>query len=283
MPSAPFAQALTGLLGAARGLPLVGWEAACRLSPTGLTCNRLLFGFETAMVAPARLQGLTQALDMPPEWVPSLAQELPQARRILLAAEHAGPAWQGAERKAYVEFHGPDHLAADDLPSGLAMRGRKWRSAAPDAAQRVTDYWRTGVQAADLVPWLRQRQVSAAALGPATELLGTVLALVQAQANASVAPDCLVVTESPSTRLSCCVRLYDSGLRLAALQAGLQRLAQAWHLPLTELAQLPVRRRLGWLAAGIDAGGQPFLTVYAESSLADARYAITLGAFDEKH
>ena len=65
------------------------------------------------------------------------------------------------------------------------------------------------------------------------------------------------------------------------LRPALARLALAWALPHALLERLPGQRRLGWLAAGVDATHLPFLTLYSESSLADARLAIALGAFDE--
>jgi len=47
VPSAAFAQTVRRLLAATQGLSLAGWEASCRLSPGGITTNRLLLGPET--------------------------------------------------------------------------------------------------------------------------------------------------------------------------------------------------------------------------------------------
>lgn len=274
-PSAPFAAALRQLLAATAGLPLAGWEVSCRLSPDGATANRLLLGLSTEAVARHRLQALPQELGMPAALSRGFLHELPHARRILLAAEQGA---QGVERKVYHEFVQPRPDAAD-LPDALAMRGRKWRGNGRQQALRCTDYLRPGLSAADLQRWLRERAGQGDALAPALALVGRAVDLALGASPA--VPDLLTVTEAPSPRLSCCVRLYDSGLRLKALRPALSGLARAWNLSPAWLARLPEQRRLGWLAAGLDAGGHPFLTLYGESSLADARLAIALGAFDE--
>lgn len=275
VPSASFFQALRRLLSATEGLPLAGWESSCRLSPGRTTTNRLLFGLDTAAVAPQRLRALPQELGMPQDLAQGFLQELPHARRVLLAAEQGV---HGVELKAYHEFHGSLDDAAD-LPPGLAMRGRKWRDAGPAGAVRCTDYLRPGLDTAALRRWLSTRSGLPDSAAPALDLLAR--AVDKACAIGSTPPDFLSVTELASARLSCCVRFYDSGLHLQALRPALARLALAWALPHALLERLPGQRRLGWLAAGVDATHLPFLTLYSESSLADARLAIALGAFDE--
>lgn len=273
--SAPFAGALRQLLTATSGLPLAGWEVSCRLSPDGASANRLLLGLSTEAVARHRLQALPQKLGMPAALTRGFLHELPHARRILLAAEQGT---QGVECKAYHEFFQslPDGA---DLPVALAMRGRKWRGNGRHQALRCTDYLRPGLSVPELQRWLRERASQGDALAPALALVGRAVDLALGASPA--APDVLTVTEAPSPRLSFCVRLYESGLRLQALRPALSSLAQAWNLSTAWLARLPEQRRLGWLAAGLDAGGHPFLTLYGEASLADARLAIALGAFDE--
>jgi len=268
-PSAAFAQALRRLMVATRGLPLTGWETSCRLSPAGITLNRLLLGLDLSPVAPDRLQGLPQELGMPAVVRQDFLRELPHARRLLLAAEEG---LQGVELKVYHEF---ERSMPDDaeLPATLDMRGRKWREEGAQMSHRCTDYFRSGLDADAMQVWLTERS----ALPPA--VLAVMSAAVQlARQSGSSVPDCLAVTEPSSERLSCCLRFYDTGLRLQALRPALNRLAQVWNLQSSFLTRLPAQRRLSWLAAGMDATGFPFLTLYGESSLADARLAIALGA-----
>ena len=277
-PSAPFAGAIRQLLVATAGLPLTGWEVSCRLSPGRVTVNRLLLGLSPAAVADHRLQTMPKLLGMPERLSRDFLQELPYAKRMLMAAEQGAQVVQGAEFKAYHEFFQPMPDGAD-LPVALAMRGRKWRGTGHQQSLRCTDYLRLGLPAADLQRWLGERSELGDALGPA---LAIVERAVDLALDVSPAPlDVLTVTESPSPRLSCCVRFYDRGLRLQALLPAISRLAQVWNFSPAWLARLPRQRRLCWLAVGLDAGSQPFLTLYSESSLADARLAIALGAFDE--
>ena len=271
VPSRDFAQALRQLMQASQGLSLAGWEASCRFAPGVARTNRLLLGFDTSGVALRRLSGLPRELAMPEALAQRFLKELPHARRILLAVEEGE---RGVEIKAYHEY-GDSAGEASDLPAALAMRGRKWYAHLPgQGAQRCSDYLRPGLCGAALRQWLRDRTGMAAQAGPALD----VLALAAALAGEAAELDFLTVTEAPSARLSCCMRLYDSHLTLRTLHPALVKLAQAWNLSPSLLARLPHQRRLGWLAAGTDALAHPFLTVYGESSLADARQALALGA-----
>lgn len=273
-PSVSFAQALRRMLAATEGLTLAGWESSCRLSPGGFTTNRLLLGLDTTAVALQRLRALPQQLGMPQDLAQAFLQELPQARRVLLAVEQGV---HGVELKAYHEFSSSvdDHAG---WPQALAMRGRKWRASGPQTVMRCTDYLRPGLDAAGLERLLHTRSALPESAGPALVVLARAVAM--AHATGSATPDFLCVIEPPSARLSCCVRFYDSGLRLQSLRPALAQLALAWRLPSALLARLPGQRRLGWLAAGVDAAELPFLTLYCESTQADARLAIAVGAFD---
>jgi hypothetical protein len=275
VPSAAFAQAVRRLLAATQGLSLAGWEASCRLSPGGITTNRLLLGLDTAGVAVQRLHAMPQTLGMPQALANAFLSELRYARRLLVAVEQ-GP--QGLEFRAYHEFEAAA-IASADLPPALVMRGRKWRGEGLQLAVRTTDYLRPTMDVAAWKRWLREPTGMPEAAAPAMDLLTSTLSLVRM--GDAFMPDFLTVIEPPSSRLSCCVRLYDKHLTLQALRPALTRLAQAWNLPQALLSRLPGQRRLGWLAVGTDALGSPFLTLYAVSSLADARQAITLGAFDD--
>lgn len=297
-PSREWATGVRLLLEAARGLPVIGWETSWRLSP-GQTCfDRLLLGFATEGVAASRLQGLASSLGMPPELAQGFEQELPQARRVLLSAELGARAWdtslapvarRGAELKAYLEFDGAADsesagLVSDaNLPAGLGMRGRKWRA---DLSQpstgavvcRTSDYWRQSLQPRDIVSLLDHPSGEREAMRPAHALVCAALELALWRQPKGWACDFLTVTESPTGRSSFCIRMHDSGLTVNELMPALVALLHAWQLPSALLSRIPSQRRLSWLAAGIDGAGLPFLTLYGEARLADARLALAFGA-----
>lgn len=297
-PSREWAKGVRCLMRAAQGLPVIGWEASWRLSPGQSCFDRLLLGFATKGVAASRLQGLARSLGMPCALAQGFEQELPLARRVLLSAELgeravdsscAQVARRGAELKAYLEFdhaagHGAAGLAPDaDWPAGLAMRGRKWRAdpsqPSPGAViSRTSDYWRQSLQARDILALLGQAARENPAMRPAHTLVCAALELALWRQPKGWACDFLTVTESPTGRSSYCIRMHDSGLKMDELTPALAALLRAWQLPSALCARIPNQRRLSWLAAGVDGAGFPFLTLYAEARLADARLALAFGA-----
>ena len=297
-PSREWAKEVRFLMQAAQGLPVIGWEASWRLSPGQSCFDRLLLGFATEGVAASRLQGLARSLGMPAQLAQGFEQELPQARRVLLSTELGARAWdtsratvarRGAELKAYLEFDGAADSESAGLapdahwPAGLAMRGRKWRTdpsePSPGAVVcRTSDYWRQSLQARDIVALLGQAAGEREAMRPVHALVCAALELALWRQPKGWACDFLTVTESPTGRSSFCIRMHDSGLKLHELTPALAVLLRAWQLPGALLARIPSQRRLSWLAAGVDGAGLPFLTLYGEARLADARLALAFGA-----
>ena len=297
-PSREWATGVRCLMQATEGLPVIGWEASWRLSPGQSCFDRLLLGFATEGVAASRLHVLAHSLGMPADLAQGFERELPLARRVLLSAELSAravdtsrtqAARRASELKAYLEFDdaalsasaGPAWDA--NVPAGLAMRGRKWRANPAQPATgavicRTSDYWRQNLQAREIVALLGQAAHERPTMRPAHTLVCAALDLALWRQPKGWACDFLSVTELPTGRSSYCIRMHNSGLKMNELSPALAALMRAWQLPVALLARIPSQRRLSWLAAGVDSAGLPFLTLYSEASLADARLALAFGA-----
>lgn len=278
-----FARALGRIVRHTQGLPLSGWECSVRLSPGQVRPNRLLLGFSPQGVADQRVLGLPKALGMPQAAAHAFEHHGLSARSILLAAEMGK---HDIELKAYLQF---DPALPAPEP-GLLMRGYKWISSpdAPATAElpsRVSDYRRLGYGPAEMLALVRARTDGPAPLHPAYALVEHALNCALARHPVGLHPDVWGVREPGSQRASYCIRLYESGLCLQDLMPGLQTLAKAWALQdrLTpEIWKSMGPRPLGWIAAGQDGQGEPFVTLYCEASRSDAWQVMTLGEMYEQ-
>jgi hypothetical protein len=284
-----FSRALGRIVRHTQGLPLLGWEASIRLSPGQVRPNRLLLGFSPQGVADQRVLGLPAALGMPLPAVRAFERYGLSARSILLAAEMGR---SGIELKAYLQF---DPALPAPVP-GLLMRGYKWHPASgADAAAalpvlpvlpvRVSDYFPLPSATPDATALLRLRAGVPERAHPAYALAEQALARALARHPAGLQTDVWVVSEQDSPRASHCIRLHGSGLRLADLWPGLEALGSAWSLQdrLTpDVLKSMGPRPLGWIAAGLDGQGDPFVTLYCEASRSDAWQVMTLGEMYEQ-
>lgn len=278
-----FARAVGRIVRHTQGLPLSGWESSVRLSPGQVRPNRLLLGFSPQGVADQRVLGLPEALGMPQAGARAFERYGLSARSILLAAEMGKT---DTELKAYLQF---DPALAVPVP-GMLMRGYKWHpavgaQAAADTPSRVSDYFRLDHGPSELLALLRARTGVPALVYPAYVLAEHALACALARHPAGLNPDVWMVKEQSSQRASYCIRLYESGLCLADLASGLQALISAWALQdrLTpEVWKSMGSRPLGWIAAGLDGHGDPFVTLYCEASRSDAWQVMTLGEMYEQ-
>lgn len=269
-----FVQAVRGLVQRTQGLPLSGWETSMRLSPQGHRHDRLLVGFDTAGVAPARLHALIDGLHLPHEMANEFLAALPQTVQIMLAVERSG---HEVEWRAYQSLN-PDCALAS---AGLAMRGMKWWPQRPTQdRQRITDYWRVPMSNDRLQHLLDTCPGVPDAAQPAYAVLSETLRMALRLQPSGLNPEFLLACEQAAPRVSCCLRLYESGLYGADLFALLDNLLAQWNwLPAQRRAALQVlaQRPLGWLAAGIDRHQQAFLTVYCEARREDASHALVNG------
>jgi hypothetical protein len=82
------------------------------------------------------------------------------------------------------------------------------------------------------------------------------------------------VTEAETARGSVCLRLYETGLCVADVAPALKRLASLWPscaIGCDSTLDNMGPRALGWLAAGIDGAGLPFMTIYCEAGRLDVQ------------
>ena len=278
-----FSRALGSLVRHTQGLPLIGWESSIRLSPDQIRPNRLLLGFSPKGVADQRVLGLSCALGMPPAAGHAFESYGLSARSILLAAEMGQ---SDIELKAYLQFD-------PELPvpsPGLLMRGYKWHpnriaQAKTEAAPRVSDYFRLDHSTKEVLALLRLRSGIPELVHAAYALAEHALTRALARNPVGPNPDVWMVSEQDNQRASYCIRLYESGLCLADLGTGLEALIGAWSLQdrLTpEVLKSMGPRPLGWIAAGRDGQGDPFVTLYCQASRSDAWQVMTLGEIYEQ-
>lgn len=273
-----FARALGRIERHTQGLPLNGWECSIRLSPGHIRPNRLLLGFSPQGVADQRVLELPHALGMPEAGAQAFARYGLSARSILLAAEMGKT---DIELKAYLQF---DPALPAPAP-GLLMRGYKWHpvpgtQAVAELPSRVSDYFRLDHGTSELRALLRAHTGLPAPTQPAYALAEHALDCALARHPLGLHPDVWVVSEQKNQRASYCIRMYESGLCLADLASGLNALRGAWSLQdrLTpEVWKSMGPRPLGWIAAGLDGQGDPFVTLYCEASRSDAWQVMTLG------
>ncbi|WP_130471570.1 hypothetical protein [Candidatus Magnetaquicoccus inordinatus] len=272
---ADFAGGLRSLLKQVEGLPVIGWESSCRLSPTGLRPDRLLLGFSPAGVAARRLQALPTSLGMPASQADSFLAAQGEVSQILLAIEQTH---DYLELKVYLSFAsrlGAVETAVVEKRS-LAMRGYKWHPGNPDRT-RTSDYWRQPVTIRRLQEILEQREGVQPAATPAYAVAACAVWTALAARPYWHEGDFLTTTEQASERSSCSVRLYESGLRVVDLQPALAILQKDWLFSddkqcIERMGQRP----LGWIQVGVDGQGEPFVTLYCEASRTDAQQALSL-------
>lgn len=268
-----FSDRLQGLLELTQGWPVVGWETACRFSPAGLVPDRLLLALDPAAVPPARIRALPAALAMPAGLADEFLADCAGAEQILLALEGSP---RGVETRAYLGFAAQGH----PLQPGLTMRGFKWFGAqGQGAAQvRISDYWRVPLTAQALCQRLPSGDSGALAAAWAVPVRALQLALARGQTLAEI--EYWAVTEPGSGRGSGCLRLYETGLCVADLADVLDELLGIWSLRSSASDQLLIsmgQRSLGWVAAGVDAAGQPFVTIYVAAGPQDVRHLTAAG------
>eukprot|EP01032_Pedospumella_encystans_P016069 gene16069-18350_t len=270
------------MLQESQGLSSSGWEVSCRISPSGARADRLLLGFAVQGAARSRIAGLSSSIGMPGAMAQSFDAYAPEARQILLAAD-MGP--HGVERRAYLEFSAHQRPPAQ----GIVMRGYKWRvgtdaRSADDVSTRISDYLRIKIQPSDLLSFLQTLPGVPEVAHPAYAVADFAVREALAQRPDWNGFEYWAVTEQASDRGSCCVRLHDSGLHMGDLWPVVASLLGTWSLDRTAhelLFSKMGHRPLGWIAAGVDARGEPFVTFYCDAGRDDARQALAAGGFYE--
>ena len=271
-PTVGFVDGIRQLLRLSQGLDVAGWEVSCRISLHSVSSQRLLMGLRTEGVAPSRLHGIAGELGMPEHLAESFRLRLSHTSEILLAVEARQ---QDLELRAYQRYDNPQ--------DAVSMRGFKWMRGDPDQ-YRITEYARADKTSAEIVS-VYEQQARAASLGhrPATASAYQAAAAIARSAQQRYpiqrSVDFLNVSEMTGERLSSCLRLYESGLQFRDVLEPISELLSRWELDSerARIISVMTTRPLGWIAVGEDSARTPFLTVYGQGSLLDARRAIGVG------
>ena len=264
------------MLDAVSGLPVLGWEASCRFSTRGIQTGRLLAGIDREALSASRWGTLFDELGVPTSYLPDIEQDLGSANRIYVACEQGS---NSVTRKVYLEFA---HAARQRSGERLSILGYKWTAGeAASAHRRITEYWtqeRTDARTA----MAGLQFGSGVSKGGALALLADVLihalteALVLAGSDSLWQHEFIRVSETSTTRASFAFNFYGSGLLVDDLVQAVTALAKEWELNTHETHQLLdaiAQRELAWLAGGLDAQGELFLTIYCVASCEDAIHA----------
>jgi hypothetical protein len=271
-------QMLGAMLGELQGLVITGGEASVRLSTRGICRGRWVAGFSPVGVSADRLLGLPQRLGMPAAGAQHFRDHHQRARQIYLALAQTD---HQVVAKVYLEYP----LPAVDLrahpaqrPSvALQIESCKWRvdKISPFDSIERTEYWRvSGLDGPAMLELLRQT----ADRPTAVQAVYAGVAQVLEQALRGQ-PDwqglrLLSVREPSQGRQGAGVRFYGSDQCVSAVWPALAPVFTHWGLPqqaLSGLQELWNHQELGWLHAGLDEHGQPYLNVYGALNRAQTR------------
>lgn len=241
----------------------VGHELSCRFGPSGVCPDRLLFEIDPTWMRTGHHAQLLMELSMPEAMKKDLQQDMRHAHQFLFAAEASSG---GAELRTYLGFAQPGH----PQQPGLVMRGFKWCH----GRERVSNYWHVPVSAHTLAIQGEQQSRLPVHAGVVWSVLMQILnaALVNGQGLDMI--EMWAVTEPTTPRGSVCLRLYETGLCVADVALALEQLVTIWPscaVSFENVIRAMGPRPLGWLAAGIDSAGLPFMTVYCEAGNQDVR------------
>ena len=244
-------------------IPATGYEFSCRFGPDGAWPDRLLLALDPAPMRTEKGAQLLSEWDMPDGLKHSWQQDARYAKQFLMAAQASH---DGVERRAYLGFGTEEH----PLMPGLVMRGYKWCK----GRERVSDYWRVPVSAQQL---LQQGALSSGLPIQAEAVWAVLMQVLQTAWVRDQGVDHIelwAVTEAATARGSVCLRLYETGLCVADVAHALKRLTTLWPscaLECEKTLQALGPRALGWLAAGTDGAGLPFMTIYCEAGPQDVQ------------
>lgn len=276
-------QMLTAMLRELQGLVITGGEASVRLSPQGICRGRWIAGFSPVGVSADRLQGIPQRLGMPPGDAQYFLENHQRARQIYLALAQTE---QQVIAKVYLEYPLPAVDLREQNPErrsvALQIESCKWRVDQSHFQHSIerTEYWRvSGLDGRSMVQLLRQTLDRA----PAVQTVYAGLSRVLEQAL-HAHPDwqgyrLLSVREPSRDRRGVGVRFYGSEMRVSALLPALAPVFTQWGVTkqqLSSLQELWNHQELGWLHAGLDDVGHPYLNVYGAINRAQTRAVLTL-------
>lgn len=238
------------------GLPVTGWEASCRLSPRGMEPYRIGTGLSPSALSLPLMDWL-RPLALPEAVAARVRRSAAFINHVYLAVEE-GPV--GVVLKLYLEFPVPQ--------SGLLMVGLKWLPEQPEVPVRVTRYTRrAGHTRTQVLAHLGGAVDDAAQVLTPRALAAWAVHLVNQRLDLDrqMLPWIEVREDGQSQREADDLNFYGTGLPIAALAPGFERLGAAWGLatgPLQEWLAVMQAVAVGHLSVGVREGREAFLTVY---------------------
>jgi len=265
------------------GLPVMGWEASCRLSKRGIETGRLLAGLMRDELSATRWSKLLDEMVVPQSYRETIVQYLPSTNRVYIAWEQGA---HSVTRKFYLES---DRGFEQAHKERLTILGYKWNinDTSTNDGLRITEYWSiddSDPQAS--VSLLREKSFaelsSITADHHAFALVVAVMISALKEAQSTVGYQSpwqhrhMNVRETGRSRASMAFNFYDSGLRVESLRDVVSALAAEWSLVSVDVERLfdaIGQRELAWLAGGLSTEGLPFLTIYCAATRDDASQA----------
>jgi hypothetical protein len=279
---APARKLLGDMLAQLEGIAITGGEASVRFSAAGIDKGRWLVGFSPVGVASERLRSLPARLGMPAQDAEHFQQNILRAQQIYLAVSQT---IHQTQAKVYLEYPlSSPSLRADAVEQrqvDLQIESCKWPVAdACDApAVERTEYWRvSGLDGSAMVQILRDQSNLPAAVH--TVYAGLAKVLEQALHSA---PDwqgfrMLSVRNVDQDRRGAGLRFYGSEWRVGHAMKVLAPVFAEWGLATEDLQkemQLRGHQELGWLHAGLDGAGLPYLNIYGALNRVETRAVLS--------
>lgn len=279
---APARKLLGNMLAQLEGIAITGGGASVRFSAAGIDKGRWLVGFSPVGVASERLRGLPSRLGMPAQDAEHFRQNISRVRQIYLAVSQT---LEQTQAKVYWEYPlwSPSFRADVEAQRQveLQIESCKWPVAHERDASAVerTEYWRvSGLDGPAMMKILRDPNN----LPPAVHSVYAGVARVLEQALHS-APDwqgfrMLAVRNADQDRRGAGLRFYGSDWRVGQAMKVLAPVFAEWGLATEDLQkemQIRGHQELGWLHAGLDGAGLPYLNIYGALSRVETRAVLS--------
>lgn len=244
-----------------------GREDSFKLCHRRVLGGRVLLGISAADLEVADALALASTVDMPDVCLQVLLSHTAEANAVFFGFEDLGTSWVC---KVYLEFW--DKVRRETRRTGsqapqLLHLGVKWDTALPGRHQvaRYDCHPLLGVRA------ILRRIVMCYGEDGASALCALAQAIVRAaaQRNRDASWLYLEVSEQGNPRASFDINLYKSGMLVADIGQQLRQAGAFLALPPERIEEQLFRLGacpLGHLSSGMDRHGQPFLTVYGETT-----------------
>lgn len=254
-----------------------GYERSFKMLPGRLLANRYLLGVDLKDLAGDQLPTICQRLNMPDEFVRSLAKHLPDANLVFLGFEDNPP---NGVYKVYLEFWERVKSEVRSDPTSLTPKllhlGFKWNVA--DNTQRTISKYLCYPLLTTEAILRRMTDVYASHEDGVSLKIAAEIVTLAARRAEGASFIYLEVLEEDGQRRSFDINLYAAMLSLKDIHSALVRLQDHFAIPestFDRLYCLTCDKLLGHLSGGISQNGEEFVTIYYEASVAQTNGVLT--------